>query len=86
MSGRKTGLDVNALQKHVVLDSKELAMKKAARPRLAIAAIFPAAIIPITLPAMQVGAISDVVRGVVVGVLLGTSLLLLILARKLRSS
>lgn len=85
MGGRETGLDVNAFQKHVVLESKELAMKKAARPGFAIAAIFPAAIIPITLPAMQVGAISDVVRGVVVGVLLGTSLLLLILALKLRS-
>lgn len=59
-------------------------MKKAARPGLAIAAIFPAAMVPIALPALQTAAVSDVVRGVVVGVLLGASLLLITLALKLR--
>ena len=59
-------------------------MKKAARPGLAIAAIFPAAMVPIALPALQMAAVSDVFRGVVVGVLLGASLLLINLALKLR--
>ncbi|MGU3389193.1 hypothetical protein [Sphingomonas sp. M1A8_2b] len=59
-------------------------MKKTARPGLAIAAIFPAAMVPIALPTLQMAAVSDVVRGVVVGVLLGASLLLITLALKLR--
>ena len=59
-------------------------MKKAARPGLAIAAIFPAAMVPIALPALQTIAVSDVLRGVIVGVLLGASLLLITLALKPR--
>ena len=59
-------------------------MKKATGPGLAIAVIFPAAMVPIALPALQTTAVSDVVRGGVVGVLLGASLLLITLAIKLR--
>lgn len=59
-------------------------MKKAARPGFAIAAIFPAAMVPILLPALQTAGVSDIVRGVVVGMLLGASLLLITLALKLR--
>ncbi len=59
-------------------------MKKATGPGLAIAAIFLAAMVPIALPALQTAAVSDVVRGGVVGVLLGASLLLITLAIKLR--
>jgi hypothetical protein len=59
-------------------------MKKAARPGLAIAAVFPAAMVLIALPALQAAAVSDIVRGVVVGMLLGASLLLIILSLKLR--
>lgn len=59
-------------------------MKKAARPGLAIAAIFPALMVPIALPALQHGAVPDTVRGIIVGVLLGASLLLIGLAVKLR--
>jgi len=58
-------------------------MKKAMGPGLAIAAIFPAAMVPIALPALQTAAVSDVLRGGVVGVLLGASLLLITLAIKL---
>ena len=59
-------------------------MKKAGKPGLAIAAIFPAASVPIALPALQTAAVPDFVRGGIVGVLLGASLLLITLAIKWR--
>ena len=59
-------------------------MMKMGRPGFAIAAIFPAALVPMLLPALQMLAVSNVVRGAVIGGLLGASLLLITLALKLR--
>lgn len=59
-------------------------MKRVARPGLALAAVFPAAMVPIALPVLQSAPVSDFVRGGVVGLLLGASLLLIALAVKLR--
>lgn len=59
-------------------------MKKMGRSGFAIAAIFPAAMVPLALPALRTLAVSDFVRGVVVGVLLGASLLLITLSLKPR--
>lgn len=59
-------------------------MKKAGRPGLALAAVFPAAMVPIALPALRTAAVPDVVSGGIVGVLLGASLLLIALAIKMR--
>jgi len=55
-------------------------MKRVARPGLALAAVFPAAMVPI----VQSAPVSDFVQGGVVGLLLGASLLLIALAVKLR--
>ncbi|MEG8021256.1 hypothetical protein [Sphingomonas aerolata] len=55
-------------------------MKRVARPGLALAAVFPAAMVPI----VQIAPVSDFVQGGVVGLLLGASLLLIALAVKLR--
>lgn len=59
-------------------------MRKTARPGFAIAAIFPAAMVPILLPALQTTVTSDAVRGIMVGVLLGMSVLMIALALKTR--
>jgi len=55
-------------------------MKRVARPGLALAAVFPAAMVPIA----QSAPVPDFVQGGVVGLLLGASLLLIALAAKLR--
>ena len=55
-------------------------MKKAARPGFAVAAIFPAALVPIILPALQNTGASDTIRGLIAGVSLGIPMLLLLLA------
>lgn len=59
-------------------------MKKVGRPGLAIAAVFSAALVPIALPVLQVAAVPDFIKGGTVGVLLGASLLLIVLAIKWR--
>lgn len=59
-------------------------MKRVARSGLALAAVFPAAMVPIVLPVLKTVPVSDSVRGGVVGLLLGASLLLIALAMKLR--
>ncbi|MGN6279275.1 MAG: hypothetical protein ACTHM8_11205 [Sphingomonas sp.] len=59
-------------------------MKNTTRPGLAIAAIFPAAMVPIALAVMQSEGASDFVRGSIVGILLGAALLLLGLALRPR--
>ena len=63
-------------------DRRSSFISEAARPWVAIAAIFPAAMVPIALPALQTAVLSDVVRGGVASVLLSTSQLLLALAFK----
>lgn len=55
-----------------------------ARPMLAVAAIFPAALVPIALPAMRTAQMSDFMIGLTVGLPLGASLLLIALALKPR--
>jgi hypothetical protein len=57
-------------------------MKTTIGPRLALIALFPAALVPIALPALRAAAVSDGARGLAVGTLLGASLLLLTLARR----
>lgn len=59
-------------------------MKKAPRPGLALAAVFAATLVPITLPALQRVGASDFARGCIVGILLGAAMLLLALALKPR--
>jgi len=54
------------------------------RSRLALAAIIPAALVPILLPALQRSSASDAVTGGIAGVLLGLSILLLIAAVRRR--
>ena len=55
-------------------------MKTVARPGMALAAVFLAAMVPI----VQSAQVSDFVKGGVVGLLLGASLLLIALAVKPR--
>lgn len=55
-------------------------MKTVARPGMALAAVFLAAMVPIT----KTAPVSDFVKGGVVGLLLGASLLLIALAVKPR--
>lgn len=59
-------------------------MKKAPRPGLALAAVFPAVMVPIVLPVLQAAGASDLTSGLAVGVLIGSSILLIILALKPR--
>lgn len=57
-------------------------MKKVVRPQLALAAIFPAVMVPALLPALRGMGASDLTTGVIVGALLGTALLLIALSLK----
>ena len=59
-------------------------MKKAPRPGFALAAVFPAVMVPIVLPALRNAGASDLAGGLTVGVLLGLSILLIVLALRPR--
>jgi len=59
-------------------------MRKTFRPSLALAAVFPAVMVPILLPVLQTAGISDLPKGLAAGVLIGLSIVLITLAGKPR--
>jgi hypothetical protein len=61
-------------------------MKKPTRSGFAIAAVFAAAMVPVALPALQRAGASDFAKGLFVGLFLGASILLIILALRWRQA
>lgn len=61
-------------------------MKKTTRPGLAISAVFPAAMVPIALPALQRAGAPDFAQGLFIGLFLGASILLVVLALRQRQA
>ena len=59
-------------------------MKKTFRPSFALAAVFPAVMVPILLPVLQTAGLSDLPKGLAAGVLIGVSIVLITLAGKPR--
>lgn len=57
-------------------------MEKTPKPGLALAAIAPAVMVPILLPTLTRMGVPDDAKGIIIGVLLGISLLLIALAAR----
>ncbi len=64
----------------------EVGMRKAPGSALALAAVFPAAMVPVLLPVLHQSGAADAVQGSIIGVLLGMALLLIALSVKSRAA